>query len=74
MQLSKSCSYFARSILALAACCSGALAQPSQTLMLEEVVVTTRQREQSLQDVPVSITAFTENTINRAGIRMDYKF
>lgn len=35
---------------------------------LEEVVVTARQRAESLQDVPAAITAFTETDIQRAGI------
>lgn len=36
---------------------------------LEEIVVTARQREESLQDVPASITAFTENEIQRIGVQ-----
>ena len=35
---------------------------------LEEVVVTARQREESIQDVPASITAFTATDIQQAGI------
>ena len=35
---------------------------------LEEIIVTARQREESLQDVPVTVTAFTQNDIERAGI------
>lgn len=35
---------------------------------IEEVVVTARKRAESLQDVPIAITAFTEQTIERAGI------
>lgn len=35
---------------------------------LEEIVVTARQREEKLQDVPATITAFTEGDIERAGI------
>ena len=38
-----------------------------QTLALEEIVVTARKREESLQDIPVSITAFTADQIERAG-------
>lgn len=35
---------------------------------LEEIVVTARQREEKLTDVPASITAFTEGVIERANI------
>ncbi|MFQ5660007.1 MAG: TonB-dependent receptor [Gammaproteobacteria bacterium] len=35
---------------------------------LEEIVVTARQREEKLEDVPATITAFTEAAINQAGI------
>lgn len=35
----------------------------------EEVVVTARQREESITDVPASITAFSAETIERAGIQ-----
>ncbi|GAB1264028.1 TonB-dependent receptor [Aurantivibrio infirmus] len=41
-------------------------AQTSQ--MLEEIVVTAERREQSLQDVPLSITAFGSETRDRVGI------
>ncbi len=34
-------------------------------LELEEVVVTAQRREQSLQDVPISINAFTADTIDK---------
>src|SRR5262245_25584266 len=34
---------------------------------LEEIVVTARKRTESLQDVPVSITAFTDDTLSRIG-------
>lgn len=35
---------------------------------IEEIVVTARHREESLQDVPGQITAFTETSIERSGI------
>lgn len=35
---------------------------------LEEVVVTAQRREEKLQDVPVSVTAFSESAIRDAGI------
>ncbi len=41
---------------------------------IEEVVVTARKRAESLQDVPIAITAFTETTIERAGIERPADF
>jgi iron complex outermembrane recepter protein len=38
-------------------------------IAVEEIVVTTRRRAESLQDIPLSITAFTELQIERGGIR-----
>ena len=38
-------------------------------MILEEIVVTARKRSENLQDVPASVVAFTENDIERAGIR-----
>ena len=35
---------------------------------IEEIVVSARKRDESLQDVPIAITAFTEETIEKAGI------
>src|SRR3954468_6039535 len=37
--------------------------------MLEEVVVTAEKREQNLQEVPVAISAFTGDRIERTGAR-----
>ena len=53
-------------VLALvAASANGALAQA----VLEEVVVTAQKREQSLQDVPVAVTAFTGERLVESGVR-----
>ncbi len=41
---------------------------------IEEVVVTARKREESLQEVPIAITAFTEQTIQKAGIERPADF
>jgi len=38
-------------------------------LVLEEIVVTAQRREQSMQDVPISITAFSAQTIERANMK-----
>ena len=40
--------------------------------VLEEIVVTARKREEILRDVPVSITAFTAETIDQRGIDSIY--
>jgi iron complex outermembrane receptor protein len=45
-----------------------------EQLALEEVVVTARKRQESLQDVPIAVTAFTETTIQRAGIERPQDF
>ena len=39
----------------------------AETLALEEVIVTAEKREQSLQDVPASISAFSASQIEQAG-------
>ena len=38
-------------------------AEPSQTTGLDEIVVTAQKREQSLQDVPIAVTALTPETL-----------
>ena len=40
----------------------------AQSGALEEIVVTARKRAESLQDVPASVTVFTENRLREAGI------
>lgn len=48
---------------------AGAPAQETGTPVLEEIVVTAAYREQGLQDVPVSISAVTGDTITEAAIQ-----
>src|SRR3954451_5285476 len=43
---------------------AGAAAGPQ----VEEIVVTAQKREQTLQNVPISITAVTGSTLDKAGI------
>ena len=43
-------------------------------LEMEEIVVTARKRAESLQEVPIAITVFTEKTIRRAGIERPADF
>lgn len=45
-----------------------AMALPVQAQQLEEIVVTARKREQSIQDVPISVTAVTGETLENNGI------
>lgn len=40
----------------------------SETMMIDTVVVTAQRREQSLQDVPISVKAFTSDDIDRFDI------
>jgi iron complex outermembrane recepter protein len=43
--------------------------QPAATLGLEEIVVTATRREESIRDVPISITAFSEKQMDVQGVR-----
>ena len=45
------------------------LAQEDDSLVLEEIVVTAQRREQSLQQVPVSVEVFSGTVIRRQGFR-----
>jgi len=56
-------------IAALTAAQAGA-----QEAQLEEIVVTARQRAERIEDVPVTITAFTANEIKAAGIERPQDF
>ncbi len=47
---------------------SGATATSAQQLQLEEVVVTAQKRTESLQDVPIAVTAISGEKIVEAGI------
>jgi iron complex outermembrane receptor protein len=51
-----------------------ASAQQDGVLAIDEVIVTARKRAESLQEVPIAITAFTEQTIERAGIERPADF
>ena len=46
----------------------------AQTGALEEIVVTARKRAESLQDVPIAVTAFTSSQIESAGIERPQDF
>jgi iron complex outermembrane receptor protein len=54
--------------------CSTVSAQTSNGQVLEEVVVIARRRAETLQDVPVSVKAFTREDIDSAGIETPADF
>ena len=41
----------------------------AQTIAVEEIVVTARKRAENLQEVPITVSAFTAETIRQAGVR-----
>ena len=43
--------------------------QSSDSSSLDEVVVTARKRSETLTDIPISVTAFTEQALDRLNIR-----
>ncbi|MEQ8735143.1 MAG: TonB-dependent receptor [Rhodospirillaceae bacterium] len=56
-------------VSAIAASPEGFIASAkAQQLALEEIVVTARQRSESIQDIPISITAFTAADMDKRGI------
>lgn len=62
---------FNRSALAVAvsAACGTTTVAHAQQQQLEEIVVTATKRQASLQDVPLAVTAFTEDDIVRQGFK-----
>ena len=48
---------------------SSAIAQESNTPTLEEIVVTAQRREEKLSDVPLSISAFSQENLDSRGVR-----
>ena len=53
---------------------SGHVLAQGGALQLEEIVVTAEYREENLQDVPVSVTAFSADDIARSGIESTQDF
>jgi len=59
---------FAAASLAACAAAAQAQAQSAATPSVEEVVVTAQRRSEALQDVPISITAVSGKSLEKAGI------
>ena len=55
---------------AVAALAAGAAsAQPAEDPMRDEIIVYTQKREQSVQDVPIAVTAYSEEQLKRLGVQ-----
>ena len=52
----------------LVAILAGTAAVPAYTQSLEEIVVTARRVEENIQDVPISMTVFTQEEISNRNI------
>lgn len=61
--------YRATALLLATSCYQSVSAWADAGAMLEEVVVTAQKREESLQDVPVAVTALAGSDINSSGIQ-----
>jgi iron complex outermembrane receptor protein len=59
----------ATALIATPAISSAQESQTADVIGIEEVVVTARKREENLQDVPLSITAFSADAIEERGLR-----
>lgn len=59
----------ATSLLAVSAFHGNVYAQTTDTSAIDEILVTARKRTESIQDAPLSITAFNARAIEDAGIR-----
>lgn len=57
-----------RGLFALSLVSAAAVGIESATAQVEEIIVTARKRAESLQEIPLSVTAFTATDIERAGI------
>ena len=66
MQLSKPRLFYIAPLL-LAGATAATAADPT-TMALEEVMVTAQKRAESLQDTPISITAFNQEALTQQGI------
>ena len=55
--------------LSVVALSSEVFAQETNEIILEEVIVTAQRREQSLQEVPIAVTALSRGQMDKSGIK-----
>lgn len=60
---------FHRTVVATAVAAAFTGSTLVQAQVLEEVIVTAQKREQSLQDVPIAVTAFSNEMLQKTGVR-----
>jgi iron complex outermembrane receptor protein len=65
----KHCAIIGTGIAALASPCWAQQAEPSEPIALEQIVVTATRRSESILNVPLSVTAFDERSLDRLGIK-----
>ena len=68
LKLFASCALVAAAISSFAGIAAAAEAETANSNQIEELVVTAEKREQSVQDVPVAISAFTDERRELLGI------
>ncbi len=61
-------SYLLSTAVVAASLATPTMVQAQSSLALEEVVVTAQRRNESLQDVPISVTAITADDLASKGI------
>ena len=64
----KSTQLVRKTLLSAAVAAATLSAAQLSAAQIEEIIVTTQKREQSLQDVPISVSAFTGNFMEKAQI------
>jgi iron complex outermembrane recepter protein len=61
-------------LAAAGVCLAAAVPAPAQTSDLDEIIVTARKRDETFQSVPITISVFTAQTIQQAGIESPRDF
>jgi iron complex outermembrane receptor protein len=64
----RAASHWALSLAFAVGAAAPSLADPAEGNVLEEIVVTAQKREQSLQNVPISVTALSGTSLRDAGV------